>query len=322
MIQNIKRASFKHKNNKLAYYTKNYLRQITPAYFFKKKLNPILSSLNEKEKEHILQRVNYYNKLNEPKELCETAVSLADFKLKNHQKTYFFDTYEYTRYFPSSYKICPLFGDVTFIPDHPSLTKTRPIAGNNENSILLKLNKPRHYIFVNDKNLFTDKKDMLVSRSKARQEHRIRFLEQYSTHPMCNVGQVNTDMNNHFLKNRLTIEEQLKYKFILCLEGNDVASNLKWVMSSNSIAVMPKPKHESWFMEGTLIPDYHYILIKDDFSDLEERLTYYINHTSEALKIIENAHNHISEFKNEEQEKIISLLVLDKYFEKTNQKTQ
>ena len=41
-------------------------------------------------------------------------------------------------------------------------------------------------------------------------------------------------------------------------------------MSSNSVAVMPKPKYESWFMEGKLIPDYHYVLIKDDYSDFEE----------------------------------------------------
>ena len=31
-----------------------------------------------------------------------------------------------------------------------------------------------------------------------------------------------------------TIREHLDYKFIMALEGNDVASNLKWVMSSNS----------------------------------------------------------------------------------------
>ena len=29
-----------------------------------------------------------------------------------------------------------------------------------------------------------------------------------------------------------------------------------------SIVIMPKPKYETWFMEGTLIPDYHYIFIK------------------------------------------------------------
>ena len=66
------------------------------------------------------------------------------------------------------------------------------------------------------------------------------------------------------------------------MEGNDVASNLKWVMSSNSIAVMPKPKYETWFMEGLLIPDQHYILIKDDYSDLETRLKFFLDHPQKA----------------------------------------
>lgn len=74
----------------------------------------------------------------------------------------------------------------------------------------------------------------------------------------------------------------MDYKFIMALEGNDVASNLKWVMSSNSIAVMPRPTCETWFMEGKLIPNYHYIEIKPDFTDLEERLKYYIEHPEEA----------------------------------------
>ena len=53
---------------------------------------------------------------------------------------------------------------------------------------------------------------------------------------------------------------------ILKKEGVDVATNLKWVMSSNSIAVMPRPKIESWFMENKLIPEKHYIEIKEDLS--------------------------------------------------------
>ena len=48
-------------------------------------------------------------------------------------------------------------------------------------------------------------------------------------------------------------------------------------MSSNSLAVMPKPKFESWFMEGLLIPDHHFVEIKRDYSDLEEKLNYYID---------------------------------------------
>ena len=137
---------------------------------------------------------------------------------------------------------------------------------------------------------------------------------------MCNIGKVNTtELNAIWKVNRMTIDEQLEYKFILCLEGNDVASNLKWVMSSKSIAVMSKPRFETWFMEGLLQPDYHYILIKDDYSDLEEKLAFYIKNQDKALCIIENANVYVAQFKNTKQEDLISLCTLKKYFEKTNQ---
>ena len=99
-----------------------------------------------------------------------------------------------------------------------------------------------------------------------------------------------------------------------------MSSNLKWVMSSNSVAVMPKPRFESWFMEGTLIPNYHYVLIKDDYSDLEERINYYINNLDKLKLIVKNANDYVSEFRDRKSEKIISLLVMEKFFNITNQK--
>ncbi|MDR0873505.1 MAG: lipopolysaccharide biosynthesis protein, partial [Prevotellaceae bacterium] len=305
-----------------------------------------LAYINNVNADYVHQRVDYYNRLNDchcgldpqsPVPVCHSDesqnplcfqgiagqarndVSIQDFKKNCKKNVYFFDTYEYLCYFPKTLKFIPLFGDIIHIPALPSLTKSRPIAGDNANSVLLKLDKIRHFLFLKDKNRFEDKKNMLVSRGKAHGDHRIRFLEMYINHPLCNIGQVNRNKNPQFIRPRLTISEHLKYKFILCLEGNDVASNLKWVMSSNSIAVMPRPKYETWFMEGTLKPDYHYILIKDDYSDLEERLHYYIEHTNEALQIIENAHQYIAQFRAKRQEDLISLLVLKKYFEKTGQ---
>ena len=91
-------------------------------------------------------------------------------------------------------------------------------------------------------------------------------------------------------------------------------------MSSNSVAVMPKPKYESWFMEGKLIPDYHYIQIKDDYSDVEEKINYYIKNTDKLKIISKNANEYISQFKDKESEKIISILVMEKFFSLTNQK--
>jgi hypothetical protein len=213
------------------------------------------------------------------------------------------------------------FGDVTYVPDEPSIVKSRPVAGNNSNAVILNLDKIRHFTFTNDKKAFSNKKNMLVSRNYVNQPHRLKFLEMYIAHPMCNIGKINkTGNHEELLREIMTLEEQLDYKFILCLEGNDVASNLKWVMSSNSLAIMPLPKYETWFMEGALIPDHHYVLIKDDYSDLEERMNHYIGHPVEALEIINNAHQYIEQFKFKNREDLISLLVLEKYFFKTNQK--
>ena len=91
-------------------------------------------------------------------------------------------------------------------------------------------------------------------------------------------------------------------------------------MSSNSLAVMPPPTYETWFMEGTLVPDYHYVAIKPDYSDLEEKLNYYIQHPEKAEEIIQHAHDYIKPYRNNRLNKLISLLVIDKYFEKTGQK--
>jgi len=320
MLKELKRMSPKHKNNKIWYYLLNYSRLYFPSSLFQRQLDSRLAEIGNYDVEYINRRVDYCNRLSVQTQLpVEQSVALSDFRLGKKHKVYYFDAREFTRYFPENMRIAPLFGDITHVPDIPSITKSRPIEGNNANSVIMKLEKIRHFLFLNDPYRFDQKRDMLVGRTKARQQHRIRFLTQYINHPMCNVGQVNTDVNPQFIRNRLTMDEHLQYKFILCLEGNDVASNLKWVMSSNSLAVMPRPKYETWFMEGTLEPNVHYVQIKDDYSDLEARLRYYIEHPDEAQQIIDNAHRYIDQFRDRRREDLISLLVLKKYFRMTGQ---
>jgi hypothetical protein len=200
--------------------------------------------------------------------------------------------------------------------------KSRPVGDDNRNSVLLKLNEVRHFNFVKDRIPFEEKENRLFGRAKVfkLQPHRELFLEKYFNHPLCDIGKINDDGRNpQWLVSKASIRQHLKYKFILCLEGNDVATNLKWVMSSNSLAVMPIPKFETWFMEGALIPDYHYVAIADDFSDLEEKLNYYMENTDQALKIIENAHRHVTPFLDKKQEEIIALLTIQHYFKRTMQ---
>jgi hypothetical protein len=310
----------KHKNNKLLYYLLNYVRQLIPRKFYQIRLNTKMKSLRDYDAEYIFNRVNYYNKLDKCHNYADHLPSLREFNRPKHLKVYYFDSYEYIRYFNSDLKVDFLFGDITYVPDVPKIVKSRPVNCDNANSVVLNLNKVRHFMYLKDSKPFTSKINMLVARTHVIQPHRMRFLEIYFNHPMCNIGQVNINENSDkWLVEKMTIDEHLDYKFILCIEGNDVASNLKWVMSSNSLAVMPKPKYETWFMEGALIPDYHYVLIKDDYSDLEERLSYYINNQAKALEIIRNAHEYVAQFMDKRREDLISLLVLDKYFKKTGQ---
>ena len=314
------RNFYSHKNIKLFYYLGGYLRLIFPLLKNRNNyINRLLKKFNN-EKDYIKMRVNYYNKINYKKSPDLDWIPSSSMKIPNQGTVYFFDLKEYVRFYPSKFLVRFLFGDITKIPKSPSFVKTRPIKGDNKNSVLFKLNKVRHFTYTNDRVKFSDKLNILIGRNAVQQKQRIDFFKKYFDHPLCNLGQINSGTTHDiWLKNKISINEQLKYKFILCIEGYDVATNLKWVMSSNSIAVMPKPKFESWLMEGKLIPNFHYILIKDDFSDLEERLKYYIKNDSKAYEIIKNANKYIRQFQNKKREDLISLLILEKYFHYSGQ---
>ena len=134
-------SSIKHRNNKQKYYLLNYLSLLIPDFFYRNNLRKKLNSLSDFDFDYIKNRVNYYNKLNKEIKLNKDDESLNNFKIKNFHRTYFFDTYQYTRFFEKRLKLKMLFGDITHSPDVPSIVKSRPINENNQNSILLKLNK-------------------------------------------------------------------------------------------------------------------------------------------------------------------------------------
>ena len=311
------------KNSKPLYFLRNGIRLAWPKGGLRKQLASLLAEVeNRPDREYILSRVAYYNKLADNAVLPADAPALGDFRLKGSRSAYFFDSYEYTRWFEPSLHWNYVFGDVTYVPDLPSIVKSRPIAGDNAHSVLLNLDKSRHFTFLNDTIPFRKKTDRAIFRGDInRKPHRHLFMETYYGHPMVDAGTVypQTEYPAEWNKKTISLWKHLDYKFILAIEGNDVASNLKWIMSSNSLAVMPRPTYETWFMEGTLIPDHHYVEIKKDYSDLIDRMNHYITHPEEAEAISRNAHEYIRQFGDKRRERLISLLVLEKYFRKTGQ---
>ena len=209
-------------------------------------------------------------------------------------------------------------GDANFVPQKESIAKSRPLYVDNKKSIILKLNKFRHFRFISSDAPFEEKISQLVWRGACYQKHRKYFLERTFKNPLCNVAQINHSEGYGFGK-FMTIAEQLKYKFILCIEGADVATNLKWAMSSNSLVFMQKPKFETWFMEGILIPGKHYVELNSDYSNLDEQIQYYSKNIDAAEQIIRNAHQHVKLFLDKDKENLISMLVLEKYFHLSGQ---
>lgn len=285
-----------------------------PVASAERKIFQLKEKLSLEEINEIENRVEYYCKISEPKTLSHKT-QIKDLLRPVTPKAYYFDAYRTARHFDANLYLDYVFGDVTEVPTTPSLVKSRPVEGANEYSVLLKLNHTRHFIRVNDSLDFDDKKDLLIGRGGVFQKHRYDFFKQYFDHPLTDLRQTNTSGGNpEWIGPKVSILKHLEYKFILSLEGNDVASNLKWIMSSNSIAVMPKPKFETWFMEGTLVGGKHYIEIRSDYSDLEEVLNYYLERPELCQEIIENAKKHAAQFFQHRNEKLCQLLVLDKYF--------
>jgi hypothetical protein len=89
--------------------------------------------------------------------------------------------------------------------------------------------------------------------------------------------------------NRLEVKQMLEYKAVIMLEGNDVASGLKWALFSQSVVLMPNPTRMTWALESWLEPWVHYVPLHGDLSNVEESMQWIIDNDAEAKKIAERA---------------------------------
>ncbi len=313
---------------RISYFLTNIISQYIPDPLYRAWTEFRFSRISAEQKKASEKRVDYYFRLSPNATLGGEITTVGAFakyvrSSRKRHSTYCYDLYPIVRLFGKKERFSFVFGDVNFEAPTPAFTKTRPIVGpdGHSNCVVMRLNSVRHFVFVNDKVRWNDKKDQLVFRNVVEgKPHRINYLLRTFDNQLCDSGETTRDTPAlpEYVKPYMTMEEMLTYKFIACIEGNDVATNLKWVMSSNSVAVMPRPKFESWFMEANLIPGYHYIEIKDDYSDITEKLTHYLTHPEEAEAIIAHAHEYVAQFKNKRLEKWLQYKVAERYFRQTN----
>ena len=212
-------------------------------------------------------------------------------------------------------------------PYNSVLAKTRQC--DDRAVTLLKLNPVRNWKQVKDVQsndlAYRDKKNIAVWRGattghKKTWGKRADLVELFSDHKhRFDVGfsivTREKSPRGYSVKDIKSLKELLQYKFLICLEGNDVASGLKWMLHSNSVVMMPRPATSGWLMEDALKPFVHYIPLADDFSDAEERFNWAVSHEAECIEISNNASQHMSQFLDPRKEILLECEVFRRYLD-------
>ena len=116
----------------------------------------------------------------------------------------------------------------------------------------------------------------------------------------------------------MSIRQMLGFRYLISVEGHDKDTGLNWKLNSGSVVMMARPTATSWLMERLLIPGYHYVLLDDDFNNLEERIGWCEAHQAEAKQIAENARAFMGQFADKRTELLIESEVIRQYFHRTH----
>lgn len=301
----------------LLFYIKGVLFGLVPGCVLNIRRRHILRGWrNRQDAAYLLWRRDIYCPDRPVSELPDEArVKVRDVRIGNFQSRYALDAARALRYFPANADIAFIDGDIRLNPDVPSLMKARRLNGKNEgNAVILNLDSIRHWLWPRDNIPFWEKIPRLFFRGDIYDKPaRISFFEKWADNEMFDLGDTNRRHPSRWKAEFVSVPDHFRYRFILALEGYDMASSLQWIMASGCVPVMPRPTVEGWLMHSRLVPGKHYIEIKPDFSDVGEKMEYYIAHPDEAERISSESRKWMDQFKDKKREKLISMLVVEKY---------
>ena len=227
-------------------------------------------------------------------------------------------------------KFLHIWGDVNSSYNINGIISKSKVIGD-DTIVLFKMSEYAHWVPINTLKKgnidikYINKLNAVVWRGVTtgtidRKGSRFALVERYfDKNPDINIGFSKIVQNkkeySQYVKNQLNYKSQLKYKFIISVEGNDVASGLKWQLYSNSVVMMAKPTICSWAMEDKLEPYVHYIPLLDDYSDLEQQFKWGLENEKKCIEISKNATQYIEQFLDYEKENIIKNEIITKYME-------
>ncbi|MBD5340011.1 MAG: lipopolysaccharide biosynthesis protein [Bacteroides sp.] len=306
------------------FYLKGVVKELLPGWWYRLRAKMILRGWEKRlDADYIRWRRDFYCQLKEDEgdaDNREGLIPIKDVRIGKFHSRYAIDARDTLRYFPADTLVRLHAGDVWENPESPTLIKARRrFAPNGDKAVILNLDSIRHWLRPKDNIPFTKKKPVLFFRGDIfNKPARIKFFEKWADNPMFDLGDTNTAHPSRWHADFVTVPDHFPYRFILALEGFDMASSLQWIMASNCVPVMPPPTVDGWLMHSRLQPGKHYIEISPDFSDVGEKIKYYINHPVEAEKIAMESKRWMQQFHYRKRERLISLLVIQKYLKLIN----
>ena len=241
---------------------------------------------------------------------------------------------------PSGARLLWVEGDPDWTLRLPVLAKARRID-SADRTILLPLNWERHYrdlirarSFLADAPPFAQRRAAVVWRGATTGNDcdpahnlRMQFVRRWVN--VSNVGGVDLDVGFTKVVQCFTTDDvpiQMRrdvvkppellsqYKYLISLEGNDVATNVASLLYADAVPLMPTPIVETWLLHGDLVEWKHYVPLKrDGASDLPQRLRWLENNPKRAAAIARAGREFVVPYGDHARDAQLAGLVLRHY---------
>jgi hypothetical protein len=99
---------------------------------------------------------------------------------------------------------------------------------------------------------------------------------------------INVGIGGKYISYKLSPKEQSKYKYIVHVDGHVSAFRLSLELSMGSVILLVKSPWKIWYRD-LLIDGVHYVSVKEDLSDLIEKIKWCRNNDAECETIANNA---------------------------------
>lgn len=218
-------------------------------------------------------------------------------------------------------------GDGIYLKENfPLLIKVRDFQ-KQSNGVIGNLNSARHWgnckVVTSTDIKWEDKKDTIVWRGSTtgmnpkldRKYTREKFVKDYYNDYDVGFAFIvqSCDHLKQYYRPPMSVSDMLRYKYIVSIDGNDKSSSTNWILLSNSVPIMSKPRYHSWLCEPYLIPGVHYVEVKEDFTDLKETIEWCKNNDDKCKEIANNGRSFILEnFANIEKERHIEKEIINR----------